>query len=121
MSGQKQTLQQTLQAKLDNPNQPFALLTKLRVKDKAAGDRFEQAMQAVVRESRKEADNITYHVNRDIDDPTLFYLYDRWRSIEAVDAHEQTEHFKAGLVTLKEVIAAPPEATVLQIVDDLNA
>lgn len=120
MSEQHQTLHQRLESELNDPNKPFALLHQLRVKDKAAGDRLEQAMQTVVRESRKEAGNITYHVNRSIDDPTVFYLYDRWRSIDAVDAHEQTEHFKAGLVTLKEVIASPIETTVLQIIDDPN-
>ncbi|MEO1373100.1 MAG: antibiotic biosynthesis monooxygenase [Cyanobacteria bacterium J06635_10] len=56
--------------------QPFALLTTVRVKDKAAGDRLEAAMQTVVEKSRQEAGNITYHVNRDANDSTIFYLYD---------------------------------------------
>ena len=114
MSGQ-QTLQQRLHSALDNPNQPFALLTTVRVKDKAAGDRLEAAMQTVVEKSRQEAGNITYHVNREANDSTIFYLYDRWNSIDAVDFHEQTEYFKAGLVVLKEVLAEPPTTTIMQI------
>ena len=59
MSGQ-QTLQQRLHSALDNPNQPFALLTTVRVKDKAAGDRLEAAMQTVVEKSRQEAGNLDW-------------------------------------------------------------
>ena len=120
MDEQEQSFRETLEAALDDAGRPFALLNKIRVKDKAAGDRLEAAMRRVTRESRKEAGNITYHVNRDASDPTVFYLYDRWRSIDAVEAHQHFEHFQDGLVTLKEVIAGPPEVTILQIVDEID-
>lgn len=70
----------------------------------------------MVEKSSQETGNLAYHVNRDPGNPTIFYLYDRWNSIDAVDFHEQTEYFKVGLVTLKEVVAKPIETTILQIV-----
>ena len=120
MSDQK-SLREKVQAALGSTEEPFALLTRLRVKDVAGGDRLEEAMKTVVRESRKEAGNITYHVNRDAADPTVFYLYDRWRDVEATEVHEEADYFKAGVAVLREVIAGPPEATILAIVAEDQA
>lgn len=41
----------------------------------------------------------------------LFSTFTTIELIDAVDFHEQTEYFKAGLVVLKEVLAEPPTTT----------
>ena len=86
---------------LRDPNTPFGLMTKLRATDRAAADRLEAVFGSVIAGSRKEPGNLTYHVNRDAADPTLFVLYDRWRSLRAVIDHEASPHFKAGVAQLK--------------------
>lgn len=37
--------------------------------------------------TRKEKGNITFDIHRDIDDPRVHYLYERWRNVDALAAH----------------------------------
>lgn len=111
----KETLRDRVLRELGSVDRPFALLTILRTQTVEGGDRLETAMKTVVAESRKEAGNRTYHVNRDAADPTRFFLYDRWDNVAATETHEAAPHFKDGLVVLREVLDRIESVTVLRI------
>ncbi len=120
MSDDRQSTRAKLEAILDDPTKPFGLLTKVVVKNRASGDRLAASMQKVIAASRKEPGNLAYHVDRDGTDPTIFYLYDRWASTEAVETHENSQHFEDGLVVFKEVVQEVAAPVVLSIVDPIE-
>ncbi len=55
---------------------------------------FIKACKANHKETRKESGNLRFDVIRNTDDPTLFMLYEVYRSDEAVKAHKETKHYK---------------------------
>ncbi len=109
------TLRERIQAELGSTEVPVGLLTILRTKTVEGGDRLEESMRAVVAHSRREPHNIEYQVNRDANDLTRFYLYDRWANVDAIEFHESTPHFKEGIAVLKDVIDQVESVTVLRI------
>ena len=44
--------------------------------------------------TRKESGNLRFDVLQSEDDPSLFLLYEAYRSEEAVKAHKETQHYK---------------------------
>ncbi len=43
--------------------------------------------------TRREEGNLRFDVLQSNDDPSRFFLYEVYKSTEAVDAHKQTEHY----------------------------
>ena len=52
----------------------------------------EEAIAKVVRESRKGAGCLAYSLARDVADPDLFILYERWADEAAFQAHFASPH-----------------------------
>ena len=53
----------------------------------------------------KEEGNLFYDLHTDINDPTIFYFLEGWKSSEALAFHDQTPYVRA-------IIADAPELTV---------
>ena len=107
-----------MRAKLRDPDKPFGIMTRLRVVDNEAADKLEAIMSEVVPASQLEPGNLTYQVSRDIADPLTFVLYDRWCDIDAVAAHEASEHFRKGVAQMKGLVGGKPEVLLLQFVGE---
>lgn len=54
-----------------------------------------QALHAVTDETRKEAGNLSYALHQDVNNPQKFIIIEHWASQEAIDFHNETEHFQA--------------------------
>jgi|SRR5689334_23723135 quinol monooxygenase YgiN len=68
-----------------------ARMTVREGEEERALELFEQLAAA----SRQEPGNIHYILNRSVDDPRTFLIYEQYRDEDAFKEHGQTEHFKA--------------------------
>ncbi len=60
--------------------------------------------------ARKESGNLKYDFDIPAEDENLLYLHELWETQEALDAHAQTEHYKA----LAELKAKYVEKTIIK-------
>lgn len=52
-----------------------------------------KALHAVVDGTRKEEGNVSYDLHQDTKNPLKYTIIEVWKSQEAIDSHNQTEHF----------------------------
>ena len=78
----------------------------------------EQGMLELVRASRTEEGCLTYDLLRDeVDGQVRFHVQERYRDMDAVRAHQGSEHYKAYRARAGGWFASAPQVTVLQGVD----
>jgi quinol monooxygenase YgiN len=58
-------------------------------------DELLTVFQTVVEATRLEAGNISYEVWEDTANPLRFTFIEKWKSQEAIDAHNASDHFQA--------------------------
>lgn len=58
------------------------------------GDRVEAALREMIPLTRQEPGCRVYQVNRAVDDPDQFLLYEIYDHEAALEAHRQTPHFR---------------------------
>jgi autoinducer 2-degrading protein len=104
-------------SKVADPKKPFTMVVILTVKD-GQGKALETAFAPAIKATRKEKGYIAYDLNRDVADPNKYYVYERWASIAALDAHLQTEHIKTLLSKATDLLAGPPETKFFAIVGE---
>jgi quinol monooxygenase YgiN len=102
----------SIKSKLKDPAQPFTLLVTVKVKD-GAGEKLEAAFKPAAAATRKEAGNLVYQMSRDTDHPDTYVLYERWKNLDALKEHMDTDYLKKLLAGLGEMAAGPPEIKVL--------
>jgi quinol monooxygenase YgiN len=95
-----------------DPTKPFTLVVHLQVKEDA-GEKFEAACAKAVKLTRKEKGCVSYELNRNAKMPAHYLMYERWKNLDALEAHIKSEHFAALLKEIGELMAAPPEVHVL--------
>ncbi|MFI8418090.1 putative quinol monooxygenase [Serratia sp. NPDC078593] len=57
-------------------------------------DEVNDAVHQIIDASRQEQGNLQYDLHREWDTPDTFVFFERWASVEALDQHNETEHFK---------------------------
>jgi len=73
------------------------------------GDELEQAFKKLVPKVLNDPGTIAYVIHRNIDDPSKFFVYEKYESREALTTHSQTEHFKEFGRATREMFAGRPE------------
>ncbi len=91
-----------------DPKKPFTMVVIVTVKDGKGGD-LEAAMKPAIVATRKEKGCIAYDLNRDLKDANKYYVYERWQSLAALEAHMQTEHIQTFLGKVGDIIVGQPE------------
>jgi len=71
--------------------------------------------QAVVTGSQEEDGCIFYNLHQDINDSTKFVMLEEWKSQEAINFHNSTEHYKTFKEASKDLIEKS-EVTILKLV-----
>jgi quinol monooxygenase YgiN len=102
----------TVKATIKDPSKPFTMLVRVQVKEDA-GAKFEAAFARATRATRKEKGNRAYDLNRDLKMPTRYVVYERWQNLKALQEHLQSEHIKTLLSEIGDLLAAPPEVSVM--------
>jgi quinol monooxygenase YgiN len=57
-------------------------------------DELVKAFEKVVEGTRREAGNIAYDLYVDTSNPLKFTIVERWKSQDAINIHNETNHFK---------------------------
>ena len=70
----------------------------------------------LVAATRAEEGCINYDLHQASSDPTLFLFYENWEGKEALDKHSQSPHIKAWRARANDLLAAPTEVTLWEMV-----
>ena len=96
---------------------PFTLVVTFTVKkgeEKALMDLAKPCVEA----TRKEKGCIHYDLQQDLDDPTKFILYERWKSPAALEAHMAEEHTKKLLASWGKHMDGPASVRLYLFAED---
>lgn len=68
------------------------IIATINVKPEFKADIFDM-LKTVTNASRKEEGNISYILHEDINNSSKVIILEEWKSQEAIDFHNQTDHF----------------------------
>ncbi len=72
-------------------------------------EELKNALLSLVAPTLKEKGCLNYDLHQSLEDPTKFLFYENWTSREELDAHLQSDHVKAALQQVNELLAKPLE------------
>ena len=101
-----------IRAQVSDPAQPFSLLVKVTVKEGRNAE-FEKAFAKAIKGTRAEQGVLTYDLSRDPKNPQAYIVYERWKSVAAIESHLKSEHIQALVKSLPDLTAAEPVFQVL--------
>ena len=78
-----------------------------------ADQKLKELLLALIEPSRSDEGCIKYDLHQAVDDPTRFIFYEIWESREHLDRHAATPHVKNTRAKSKDLLAEPPEVTLL--------
>ena len=73
------------------------------------GDEVEQEFKKLVPKVLSDPGAITYIVHRSTDDPSRFFVYEKYEDMEALKYHSSTPHFQAFSRATASLLAGRPE------------
>ena len=82
------------------PDDALKIVATASLKDSTFQADFEKALQAVVEGTNKEEGNIAYEAHQDINNPLVYVIIEVWKSQEAINFHNETDHFKAFVAAI---------------------
>ncbi len=100
-------------AKVDGP---FTLAVLFKVKE-GQEKALRKAAAPCIKATRKEKGCVTYRLHQDLESPQQFVMYERWKSIQALEDHFKTAHFKKLIGELKEIVDGPARFHIFRSTD----
>jgi quinol monooxygenase YgiN len=97
---------------LKDPAKPFTMAVLLQAKS-GQETQFEAAFVKAIQATRKEKGCITYDLNRDLQKPGHYVLYERWQNLPALNAHLHTPHITTLLKDLADLLDGQPDVHVM--------
>jgi quinol monooxygenase YgiN len=82
--------------------------------------RMREDLLALLTPTRSEAGCITFDLLADINDPTVFMLYENWESKAALDAHFEQPYVKQVLQAYDVTLAKPIVVNFLSKVEPIS-
>ena len=75
-------------------------------------DAFVKVMEELTKESRKEEGCISYRVCESINDPSDVLILEEWKDNDALEYHNNTEHFKRLVPLMSEYTCSSRDVTL---------
>lgn len=91
---------------------PLALIGRFRVRS-GMGPGIERAFAKASGLTESEAGARAYQLHRDADNPDAFIVYERWRSLDDLEAHLRTPYIAALRADINAVIEGQPHFQVI--------
>ena len=85
-----------------------SLVVKVYVKEEYI-EQFKEITFYNSENARKEPGNLRFDVNQSADTPGLFFLYEVYKSDEAIEEHRKTEHYNKWRDTVADMMEKPRE------------
>jgi quinol monooxygenase YgiN len=92
---------------------PFALIARFRVTEDSQA-RVEQAFEKAVPPTLREPGVLAYQPHRDPADAAGFVIYERWKSLDDLEAHLRTSYIADLRQEIDAVITGAPEFNLLR-------
>ena len=73
------------------------------------GDELEQEFRKLVPKVLSDPGTIAYVVHRGTDDPSKFFVYEKYENVEALRAHSSTPHFREFSRATASILDGRPE------------
>jgi quinol monooxygenase YgiN len=104
-----------LATRLKDVKGPFTVIVPFKIK-KSEVKKFLAVAKPVIAATRKEKGCVRYELYQDLDNPSNFTFYERWRSPEALKKHMEEPHTKKILQALEKFGEGEPRIILAQIV-----
>ena len=105
-----------VKSKVKDPAKPFALVVTFKVKAGMEKD-FEAAFKPCLAATKRETGCIAYELNRDPDHPELYVMYEKFKSVVALDYHLKQKHTQTLLATVAPMCDGDPQIKVYTVPD----
>ena len=105
----------TVKSKLKDKTKPFGMAVIFKVKVGSEKE-FEDAFVPCAKATRKEPGCITYHFNRDLDEPTNFVVYEQFKNLAALEEHAKSKHVSELLPKIGALLDGDAKVKVFQII-----
>lgn len=93
----------------------LTLIAKLTAKPEYA-DEIGKGLADLLAQTRAEEGSIDYHFHQDNSDPTVWVIYENWRSQADLDAHFRQPYTKAFMDRFPEILDKEMELNYLTMV-----
>jgi quinol monooxygenase YgiN len=103
-----------VKSKVTDKSKPFGMTVQFKVKQGEA-KAFEEAFAPCLAATRKEPGCIVYFLNKDLDDANTFVVYERFKSVAALEAHAKSAHVADVLKKITPLLDGDPIAKVYSI------
>jgi quinol monooxygenase YgiN len=104
----------SVKSKVKDPTKPFALLVTIKAKPGKEKD-VEAVFAPCIAATKKEPGCLAYELNRDPDEPTTYLMFEKFKSVAALEDHLKEDHTKKLLKALDELTAEQIKAKVYQV------
>lgn len=103
-----------VKSKLKEHDKPFGMTVKFKVK---AGEEkaFEEAFKPCLAGTRKEPGCLAYFLNRDVEEPATYVVFERFKKVSALEDHAKSAHVTALLKKLPSLTEGDPVVKVYAI------
>ncbi len=102
----------TFAAQLGDWRGPLALIARFSVRA-GTGPRIEKAFLEASAQTAHETGALEYRLHRQPDNPEAFVVYERWRSLDDLEAHLRTSYVAALREEIDAVIEGQPSFQVM--------
>ena len=83
------------------------IIADFKVKEDSA-EKFMELAKEIVECTRKEEGNISYHLHENIKDNNQFTFVEEWKDKNAIESHNNSEHFTRILPEIGALLAEKP-------------
>ncbi len=92
------------------------IVAKMHVRNEHADD-WLRVMEPFTEATRAEPGNLSFEWSRDVADPCLYVLIETFRDNDAGAVHVNSDHFRAAMDLLPDLIAEVPEIVNVEVPD----
>jgi len=103
-----------VKSKVKDPAKPFALFVTIKAKA-GKGKELEAVFAPCIAATKKEKGCLAYELNRDADDPTAYVMFEKFKSVAALEEHLKQEHTAKLLKALEPLTEGEIKAKVYTI------
>jgi len=103
-----------VKSKVKDPSKPVVLLVTIKAKAGKEKD-LEAAFAPCIAATKKEPGCLAYELNRDSDDPTTYVMFEKFKSVAALEAHLKLAHTQKLLKAIEPLTDGQIQAKVYTV------
>jgi len=93
----------------------ITIIAKCLLKD-GLKEKFKKTAIELIESSRKEDGCISYNLYEDLNNENILIFIEEWKDKEAINSHNNSEHFKRIVTELSELYLMDPEISLYKVV-----